>query len=152
MTPFDKRRQRGHAVFTSTNERKNLAMGDVNVPAPGTYDSHEYKTISKRALTGGAPNNILSLQKAEEKRLFDAMFPFLVQSRFPDPKENAEMSNLGPGTYAPDETSSLTTNMRQRSLERSPANQQMHDVSTNKIINLQPQAASCFGSQQDRFN
>lgn len=78
MTALDKRRQRGHAVFSSTNERKNLAMGDVTVPAPGAYDSHEYKSISKRALTGGAPNNILSLEKAEKKRLFDAMFPFLV--------------------------------------------------------------------------
>ena len=90
MTSLERREQRGHAVFSSTNERKNLAMGDVTLPAPGDYDSHEYKTISKRALTGGAPNNILSLQRAEEKRLYDAMFPFLVQSRFPEPKENAE--------------------------------------------------------------
>ena len=90
MTSLEKRRMRGHAVFSSTNERKNLAMGDVTVPAPGAYESHEHKTISKRALTGGAPNNILSLQKAEEKRLYDAMFPFLVQSRFPDTKESAE--------------------------------------------------------------
>ena len=112
MTALDKRRQRGHAVFSSTNERKNLAMGDVTVPAPGAYDSHEYKSISKRSLTGGAPNNILSLEKAEKKRLFDAMFPFLVQSRFPDPKESIELSNLGPGTYAPDETKTITDGLR----------------------------------------
>ena len=103
---------RGHAVFSSTNERKNLTMGDVTVPAPGAYESHEHKTISKRALTGGAPNNILSLQKAEEKRLYDAMFPFLVQSRFPDSKESAEFQNLGPGTYAPEFEKSVSTSLR----------------------------------------
>ena len=88
LTPQEVRRLKEQAVFASGNHRKNLALGDTTVPAPGAYDAHEYNSISKKTLTGGAPNNILSLQKAEEKKLFDLMFPFLVQNRFPDSKEN----------------------------------------------------------------
>jgi len=101
-------------VFASGNPRKNLAMGDTSVPAPGAYNIEDYNSLSKKALTGGAPNNILALQKAEEKKLFDMMFPFLVQNRFPDPKENQEATHLGPGTYAPEEMQKSTAAIKMK--------------------------------------
>jgi len=47
---------------------------------------------------------VLSLQKAERKKLIDSVFPFLVKNRMEDDSRTIEMSNLGPGSYSPQNT------------------------------------------------
>lgn len=112
LTHQEIRKLKQQAVFASGNPRKDGSLGDPTFPAPGDYNVQDYNSVSKKFLTGGAPNNILSLQKAEEKKLFDMMFPFLVQNRFIEPKEHQESMNLGPGTYAPDEMKQSTAGIK----------------------------------------
>ena len=59
------------SMFKSIQKRKENYNGDVSFPPPTNYNLQDYNSISKKTLQGGAPNNILALQKAEEKRVFD---------------------------------------------------------------------------------
>ena len=69
------------AVFKSASVRKENLAGDPTVPGPDSYNLADHKSISRKPLQGGAPNNVLSLQKAENKKMIDQMFPFLVKGR-----------------------------------------------------------------------
>lgn len=90
-----------HAVFASLNKRKANLSSDPALPCPTSYNLADHKSINKKPLQGGAPNNILSLQKAEKKRMMDQMFPFIVKNRMEHDSRTIEMSNLGPGSYSP---------------------------------------------------
>ena len=90
-----------HSVFKSSSIRKENLSGDANAPGPDKYNLADYNTIAHKPLQGGAPNNILSLQKAENKKLIDQMFPFLVKGRLDDDSRTLEMANVGPGSYSP---------------------------------------------------
>jgi len=41
------------------------------------------------------------MQRAENKKMVDQMFPFLVKNRIPDDPKDKEMALLGPGSYLP---------------------------------------------------
>ena len=69
------------SVFKSGMARKSAITVDPCVPPPTKYNLQDYNSIARKPLQGGAPNNVLSLQKAENKKLIDQMFPFLVKGR-----------------------------------------------------------------------
>ena len=60
------------SVFKSLSTRANPseAVSSMDV-SPASYDIHEFNSISRKMLQGGAPNNVLSLQKAENKKMID---------------------------------------------------------------------------------
>ena len=95
----DKHNEQMSSVFKSIQMRKENYNGDLSFPAPTNYNLQDFNSISKKNLQGGAPNNVLALQKAEDKKVFDQIFPFLVQTRMPEDKKNLEMRDVGPGSY-----------------------------------------------------
>lgn len=105
MKEFTSNEKMQTAVFRSENERRPNLAGDVNVPPPTKYNLADYNSIAKKPLQGGAPNNVLSLQKAENKKLMDQMFPFLVKGRMEEDSRVLEQANVGPGSYSPKNSS-----------------------------------------------
>lgn len=109
--------------LSGTIQRDHNLASDPTYPAPTDYFSYKEAVSagslqhkqSNDTLHGGSPNNVLTLQRAEQKRMQDALFPFLVQDKMPDKKLDLETTHLGPGTYSPD-----TRNMQlNRDLQRS---------------------------------
>jgi len=90
-----------HAVFKSGSVRKDNLAGNPSAPSPTAYNLADFNSVAKKPLQGGAPNNVLSLQKAETKKMIDQMFPFLVKGRMEDDSRTIEMANIGPGSYSP---------------------------------------------------
>lgn len=86
------------AAFLNKARLPNLTPS-VGNPSPTTYDSNSYSTIGYQSLQGGAPNNILTLKKAEDKMLSDILFPFLVNPRMAHSKEVMQTMDMGPGKY-----------------------------------------------------
>jgi hypothetical protein len=107
MVPNPKIFNSMHSNFKSTSVRKDNLASDPSFPSPTSYNTIDYKGISKSDMQGGSPNNILALQRAENKKMLDTMFPFLVQQRMPNTKRQFETTNLGPGTYSPQDSMSL---------------------------------------------
>ena len=67
--------------------------------------------MGKQTLQGGSPNNVLVLTRAEQKKVLDSLFPFLVQQRMPNTKQQIELNNVGPGSYRLDNASSKRSNL-----------------------------------------
>lgn len=124
------------SMFKSIQKRKENYNGDVSFPPPTNYNLQDYNSISKKTLQGGAPNNILALQKAEEKRVFDQIFPFLVQTRMPEDRKNVEMANVGPGSYSPEEIQSRSTLEKTKQLKKDQTSKTFIDPSTQKVVQL----------------
>ena len=143
-----------HAVFTSKIVRKENLSGDPSYPAPSAYNLADHKSISKKPLQGGAPNNVLALQKAEKKKVIDTMFPFLVKQRMEDDARTIEMSNLGPGSYSPqnsmqDTQQSNVTLRLKNNLSKNSGNvaSAFMDKESKKVIDLNSnKKGTCFGS------
>ena len=76
-------------------------------PCSTTYNTHTFNTISNPMVTGGAPNNQLTLIKFQKARLAKAMNPFKVRDYSPDRTFLEETSNLGPGLYFPEKARSI---------------------------------------------
>ena len=49
------------SVFKSVAKRKENYNGDLSFPPPTNYNLQDFNSISKKALQGGSPNNILAL-------------------------------------------------------------------------------------------
>jgi len=147
------------SVFKSNAARGANLAGDVKAPGPTSYNLADFNSISKKPLQGGAPNNVLSLQKAENKKFYDQMFPFLVKSRMEDDPRVIEVRNVGPGSYSPHDlllpesskqTLKLKNNLSSSSRQKESA---YIDTQSNKIIDLSAaQKSTCFGSSQGRFD
>lgn len=117
----------------------------------------EHKSIAKKPLQGGAPNNVLSLQKAERKKMMDYMFPFIVKNRLEDDSRTIEMSNLGPGSYSPqnnfEDHNGSKQYIRTNQNNSTSRKETFVDAESNKMINLNSGIkANCFGSSQQRFD
>lgn len=146
------------AVFKSSVVRKENMAGNPAAPSPTAYNLADYNSVSRKPLQGGAPNNILSLQKAETKKMIDQMFPFLVKGRMEDDSRTLEMANIGPGSYSP---SNANLNTATQSSIRLKANLSLAsgkskylDKTSNKVIDVTGGADknACFGSGQGRFD
>ena len=59
------------AVFKSSTGRQENLAGNRNSPSPTAYNLADFNSVSKKPLQGGAPNNVLNLQKAETKKMID---------------------------------------------------------------------------------
>ena len=61
------------SVFKSLSTRANAESAGVSSidVSPASYNIEEFKSMSRKPLQGGAPNNVLSLQKAENKKMID---------------------------------------------------------------------------------
>ena len=91
------------SVFKSLSTRADApsqVASSLNV-SPASYNIEDHKSISRKPLQGGAPNNVLSLHKAENKKMIDNMFPFLVKGRMEDNSKINQSAHLGPGSYSP---------------------------------------------------
>ena len=148
------------SVFKSLNQRKENLSGDPTVPAPTAYDLQAFNSISKKPLQGGAPNNVLSLQKAENKKIIDQMFPFLVKGRMDHDSRVLEMANIGPGSYSPQNSNANINDSQQKlrlksnfSIGSSNPTSTYLDTSVNKIVEVNTAIKpTCFGSSQGRFD
>ena len=91
------------AVFASKNYSRisKKMLTDPDQPGPNAYNLADFDSLAKKPLQGGAPNNVLALKRAENKKLQDAMFPFIVRGRMEEDARTLEMTNLGPGAYSP---------------------------------------------------
>ena len=107
------------AVFKSASVRRENLAGNPDAPSPTAYNLADYNSVSRKPLQGGAPNNVLALQKAENKKMIDQMFPFLVKGRMEDDSRTLEMVNIGPGSYSP---SNATMNTQTQSSVRLKGN------------------------------
>ena len=152
------------SVFRSNNRRKDNLSGDPTVPCPTAYELQSFNSIAKKPLQGGAPNNVLSLQKAENKKVIDQMFPFLVKGRMDTDSRTLEMANIGPGSYSP-QNSSVNAASQQKlhhekirlknnfSIGSNPPASSFLDTSVNQIVEVSgANKATCFGSSQGRFD
>ena len=150
-------KKKPHAVFASVNKRKENLGSDPALPCPTAYNMADHKSISKKPLQGGAPNNVLSLQKAEKKKMIDHMFPFIVKNRLDDDSRTIEMSNLGPGSYSPQNAAFLDQNSSVRLVSNASKTSREAaayvDQESKKVIDMtSAQKANCFGSSQARFD
>ena len=73
-------------MFKSVSTRPTNLSTDPSFPSPTAYNSADYRSIGKQNLQGGSPNNVLVLQRAEQKKVLDSLFPFLVQQRMQESK------------------------------------------------------------------
>lgn len=87
--------------------------------------------MGKQNLQGGSPNNVLVLTRAEQKKVLDSLFPFLVQQRMPDSVKELELNNVGPGSYKPDNMSSKRSNVG-----LSNEHKVFMDSSTNQLLTI----------------
>ena len=146
------------AVFKSSVVRKENMAGNPTSPSPTAYNLADYNSVSRKPLQGGAPNNILSLQKAETKKMIDQMFPFLVKGRMDDDSRTMEMANIGPGSYSPSNANLNTaaqSSIRLKANLSLTTNQSKYlDKTSNKVIDVSGGAdkSACFGSGQGRFD
>ena len=154
------------SVFKSSKPRQENLSGNPFSPGPNKYNLADYNSIGKKPLQGGAPNNVLSLQKAETKKVLDTMFPFLVKDRMPDDPKAHEMANVGPGSYSPSNQSLIRANNSSNmiSLKKelsSGISRQKNatisyiDSASQKVIQLggpKDGKASGFGSSSGRFD
>jgi hypothetical protein len=87
------------STFLNNVSRFSDAAKNMISPSPSTYDTTKYNSLGSEMTQGGAPNNILTLRKAENKFIQDQLFPFLVRDRLQAPKSQVESADLGPGKY-----------------------------------------------------
>jgi len=128
-------------IFKSVAKRKTQLTSDPSFPSPGSYNPHG--SFGTQPLQGGSPNNILVLQKAEQKKIVDKMFPFLVPTRMPESKHTLENANVGPGSYLD------SVNLSKP--KPAPGSQVLIDSSTNQLLTLNPSKKHGFGAADERF-
>lgn len=58
-----------------------LLHPSVSNPGPTAYNTLSYASVGSTSVQGGAPNNLTTLKRAEDKLLSDILFPFLVKDR-----------------------------------------------------------------------
>lgn len=68
-------------------------------PSSTHYDTHKFNTIENPMVTGGSPNNTLTLIKFE--KAIKSKNPFNYKDRLYEDPLNKEYANIGPGLYSP---------------------------------------------------
>mmetsp|Transcript_1093 Transcript_1093/g.1283 ORF Transcript_1093/g.1283 Transcript_1093/m.1283 type:complete len:173 (-) Transcript_1093:241-759(-) len=76
-------------------------------PSSTTYNTNNYNTITNPMVTGGAPNNQLSLIKFEKAKRMKALNPFKTNDRSHEKTVLEETAHLGPGIYFPEKAKSI---------------------------------------------
>lgn len=68
-------------------------------PSSTHYDTNNFNTIENPMVTGGAPNNTLTLLRFEKAAR--SKNPFNYKDRLYEDPLNQERANVGPGLYSP---------------------------------------------------
>ena len=83
-------------------------------PSATHYDTIKFNTIENPMITGGSPNNTLTLKKYEKSLREKLMNPFRTNDVSHDKTVLIENQHLGPGLYSPSYPDDIGQHSRSR--------------------------------------
>ena len=84
-----------------SNTQASGQVGSEDLPAANHYNVEKFNTIERPMVTGGSPNNPMTLGKFERSVKEKNMNPFKTSDQSPEATKLKNTANMGPGKYSP---------------------------------------------------